>query len=195
MNPNLTRSPHRSSRTSIVKLRSLSSPNVSSLDVAQVKLLQVLALLNTLSNSRMGRSILSQSSCVSRLLNLLLDHRYQKLVTRYTNLVSLLAFIRRARPSPKLVLIILQLCRVALPTMAADECQLISLPQWNDVTSLPNSMTTTTAGAVTSHSRNSKPQFIAKLLLAKLGDFLVPGQLLCSSLVIPSKYFTETQDL
>ena len=37
---------------------------------------QVLSLLNELSKSRMGRAILSQPACVSKLLSLLLDQRY-----------------------------------------------------------------------------------------------------------------------
>lgn len=36
----------------------------------------VLSLLNTLARSRMGRAILSQPACVSKLLSLLLDQRY-----------------------------------------------------------------------------------------------------------------------
>ena len=37
---------------------------------------EVLSLLNNLSRSRMGKAILSQPGCVSRLLSLLLDQRY-----------------------------------------------------------------------------------------------------------------------
>ena len=43
---------------------------------------EVLSLLNNLSRSRMGKAILSQPGCVSRLLSLLLDQRYCiKLIT------------------------------------------------------------------------------------------------------------------
>ncbi|WAR02868.1 HECD4-like protein [Mya arenaria] len=72
---------------------------------------EVLSLLNNLSRSHMGKAILSQPACVSKLLSLLLDQR----------------------PSPKLVLIILQLCRVALPLMDAMECEQVELPAWGDL--------------------------------------------------------------
>ena len=103
---------------------------------------EVLSLLNNLSRSRMGKAILSQPGCVSRLLSLLLDQR----------------------PSPKLVLIILQLCRVALPLMAAEDCDRVELPTWGQEM-LSDQIS----------DRNDKPIQIASLLLAKLGDFLVPG--------------------
>lgn len=91
----------------------------------------------------MGKAILSQPGCVSKLLSLLLDQR----------------------PSPKLVLIILQLCRVALPLMAAEDCDRVELPAWGqDI-----------IGEAQAEERNGKPIQIASLLLAKLGDFLVPG--------------------
>ncbi|XP_071946536.1 probable E3 ubiquitin-protein ligase HECTD4 isoform X2 [Antedon mediterranea] len=105
---------------------------------------EVLSLLNDLSRSRMGRSILSQPACVSKLLSLLLDQR----------------------PSPKLVLIILQLCRVALPLMNADDCEKVELPPWGqDVTSFGGQ----------DEALSDPPAKIASLLLAKLGDYIVPG--------------------
>ncbi|XP_055995500.1 probable E3 ubiquitin-protein ligase HECTD4 isoform X2 [Ostrea edulis] len=105
----------------------------------------VLSLLNTLARSRMGRAILSQPACVSKLLSLLLDQR----------------------PSPKLVLIILQLCRVALPLMNTADCELVELPVWGQ------HLTTTHWN--TSEPITDPPAKIVSLLLAKLGDFLVPG--------------------
>ncbi|XP_062590799.1 probable E3 ubiquitin-protein ligase HECTD4 isoform X2 [Saccostrea cucullata] len=105
----------------------------------------VLSLLNTLARSRMGRAILSQPACVSKLLSLLLDQR----------------------PSPKLVLIILQLCRVALPLMNTADCELVELPVWGQ------HLTTTHWN--TSEPISDPPAKIVSLLLAKLGDFLVPG--------------------
>lgn len=41
----------------------------------------VLSLLNTLARSRMGRAILSQPACVSKLLSLLLDQRYGHMIS------------------------------------------------------------------------------------------------------------------
>ncbi|OWF52164.1 E3 ubiquitin-protein ligase HECTD4 [Mizuhopecten yessoensis] len=105
----------------------------------------VLSLLNNLSRSRMGRAILSQPACVSKLLSLLLDQR----------------------PSPKLVLIILQLCRVALPLMSTLDCETVELPAWGQ--HLYSSHWST------AKSISDPPAKIVSLLLAKLGDFLVPG--------------------
>ncbi|KAK3084084.1 hypothetical protein FSP39_007865 [Pinctada imbricata] len=105
----------------------------------------VLSLLNTLARSNMGKAILSQPACVSKLLSLLLDQR----------------------PSPKLVLIILQLCRVALPLMNTDDCDAVELPTWGQ--HLYNSHWST------SESISDPPARIVSLLLAKLGDFMVTG--------------------
>ncbi|XP_059171920.1 probable E3 ubiquitin-protein ligase HECTD4 isoform X2 [Physella acuta] len=113
---------------------------------------EVLSLLNNLSRSKMGKAILSQPACVSKLLSLLLDQR----------------------PSPKLVLIILQLCRVSLPLMDCEDCKEVELPAWGQQ-------------LYSSHWSTAKPVSdppakIICLLLAKLGDFLVPGdQVLLSS--------------
>ena len=91
----------------------------------------------------MGKAILSQPACVSKLLSLLLDQR----------------------PSPKLVLIILQLCRVALPLMSAEDCESVMLPSWGqEVSSLGGE-----------GELMDPPAKIASLLLAKLGDYVVPG--------------------
>ena len=70
------------------------------------------------------------------------------------------------RPSPKLVLIILQLCRVALPLMTTDDCDRVELPNWGQEFH----------SAFTSDQQIDKELKIASLLLAKLGDFLVPGK-------------------
>ena len=62
------------------------------------------------------------------------------------------------------MLVILQLCRVALPIMSASDCELIELPSWgNHVTSGDRTQS------------DGKALMIAHLLLAKLADFLVPG--------------------
>ncbi|XP_041436316.1 probable E3 ubiquitin-protein ligase HECTD4 isoform X3 [Xenopus laevis] len=112
----------------------------------------VLSLLNDLSRSQIGKAILSQPACVSKLLSLLLDQR----------------------PSPKLVLIILQLCRAALPLMSVEDCGNVELPPWSY--SLP---------ALDSEQEDpSDPASkIASLLLAKLADYVVPG---CQTVLSPT---------
>ncbi|KAG8145997.1 hypothetical protein E2320_012423 [Naja naja] len=91
-------------------------------------------------------AILSQPACVSKLLSLLLDQR----------------------PSPKLVLIILQLCRAALPLMSVEDCGNVELPPWSY--SVPS---------LNSEQDDPSPASkIASLLLAKLADYVVPAFLL-----------------
>ncbi|KAI1901157.1 hypothetical protein AGOR_G00057300 [Albula goreensis] len=118
----------------------------------------VLSLLNDLSRSHIGKAILSQPACVSKLLSLLLDQR----------------------PSPKLVLIILQLCRAALPLMSVEDCGNVALPPWS----------------YSIHTLDSEQQDasdpasrIAALLLAKLADYVVPG---CQTLLSPSSSEPDT---
>ncbi|XP_071497133.1 probable E3 ubiquitin-protein ligase HECTD4 [Diadema antillarum] len=123
---------------------------------------EVLSLLNNLSRSRMGRAILSQPACVSKLLSLLLDQR----------------------PSPKLVLIILQLCRVALPLMSAQDCAHVRLPVWGSELDTPGAGATSDGGDGTSVADGDPPARIASLLLAKLGDCVVPG---CQTMLAPEQ--------
>ncbi|XP_043571193.1 probable E3 ubiquitin-protein ligase HECTD4 [Chiloscyllium plagiosum] len=112
----------------------------------------VLSLLNDLSRSQIGKAILSQPACVSKLLSLLLDQR----------------------PSPKLVLIILQLCRAALPLMSVEDCGNVELPPWSySVPPLDNEQDDPADPASN----------IASLLLAKLADYVVPG---CQTVLSPS---------
>lgn len=80
-------------------------------------------------------------------------------------IMSILCFFR---PSPKLVLIILQLCRVALPLMNTADCEQVELPVWGQ--HLTNTHWNT------SEPITDPPAKIVSLLLAKLGDFLVPGK-------------------
>lgn len=96
------------------------------------------------SRSHIGKAILSQPACVSKLLSLLLDQR----------------------PSPKLVLIILQLCRAALPLMSVEDCGNVALPSWS------YSINTLDAEQ---QDANDPASRIASLLLAKLADYVVPG--------------------
>ncbi|KAL4646588.1 putative E3 ubiquitin-protein ligase HECTD4 isoform X5 [Arapaima gigas] len=118
----------------------------------------VLSLLNDLSRSHIGKAILSQPACVSKLLSLLLDQR----------------------PSPKLVLIILQLCRTALPLMSVEDCGNVALPPWS------YSIHTLDAEQQDASDPASR---IASLLLAKLADYVVPG---CQTLLSPSSSEPDT---
>uniref|UniRef100_A0A6Q2ZID3 HECT domain-containing protein n=1 Tax=Esox lucius TaxID=8010 RepID=A0A6Q2ZID3_ESOLU len=118
----------------------------------------VLSLLNDLSRSHIGKAILSQPACVSKLLSLLLDQR----------------------PSPKLVLIILQLCRAALPLMSVEDCGNVALPSWS------YSINTLDAEQQDAGDPASR---IAALLLAKLADYVVPG---CQTLLSPSSSEPDT---
>ncbi|XP_040202102.1 probable E3 ubiquitin-protein ligase HECTD4 isoform X1 [Rana temporaria] len=112
----------------------------------------VLSLLNDLSRSQIGKAILSQPACVSKLLSLLLDQR----------------------PSPKLVLIILQLCRAALPLMSVEDCENVELPPWSySVPSLNSEQ----------EDPSDPASKIASLLLAKLADYVVPG---CQTVLSPT---------
>ena len=72
-------------------------------------------------------------------------------------------FLCSFRPSPKLVLIALQLCRIALPLMTVAECSQITVPSHP---SLPPS----------AHKKNGRSLAadIVDLLLAKLAEYIVP---------------------
>ncbi|XP_036132418.1 probable E3 ubiquitin-protein ligase HECTD4 isoform X13 [Molossus molossus] len=118
----------------------------------------VLSLLNDLSRSHIGKAILSQPACVSKLLSLLLDQR----------------------PSPKLVLIILQLCRAALPLMSVEDCGNVELPPWSySVPSLNSEQ----------EDPSDPASKIASLLLAKLADYVVPG---CQTILSPTASEPDT---
>uniref|UniRef100_W5LMJ7 HECT domain E3 ubiquitin protein ligase 4 n=1 Tax=Astyanax mexicanus TaxID=7994 RepID=W5LMJ7_ASTMX len=118
----------------------------------------VLSLLNDLSRSNIGKAILSQPACVSKLLSLLLDQR----------------------PSPKLVLIILQLCRAALPLMSVEACGNVVLPSWSySINALD----------IEQQDASDPASRIAALLLAKLADYVVPG---CQTLLSPASSEPDT---
>ncbi|XP_028827058.1 probable E3 ubiquitin-protein ligase HECTD4 isoform X2 [Denticeps clupeoides] len=123
----------------------------------------VLSLLNDLSRSHIGKAILSQPACVSKLLSLLLDQR----------------------PSPKLVLIILQLCRTALPLMSVEDCGNVALPTWSF---------SIHAFDAEQQDSNDPASRIAALLLAKLADYVVPGNHWagCQTLLSPSPSEPDT---
>lgn len=69
-------------------------------------------------------------------------------------------FVSLARPSPKLVLIALQLCRIALPLMTIAECSQVVVPSHP---SLPAPSEGVGLAAD-----------IVRLLLAKLAEYIVP---------------------
>lgn len=69
------------------------------------------------------------------------------------------------RPSPKLVLIALQLCRIALPLMSTVECSQVELPAHS------STLDHTPFGGETGSDVASK---IVGLLLAKLAEYIVP---------------------
>ena len=100
---------------------------------------EALSMLLGLACTYMGRTILSQPACVSKLLLLLTDQR----------------------PSPKLVLIALQLCRVALPLMTIADCARVVIPPHPSLL----------------HSQPSEnlAKSIITLLLFKLSEYLVPN--------------------
>lgn len=100
---------------------------------------EALSMLLGLARSYMGRTILSQPGCVSKLLLLLTDQR----------------------PSPKLVLIALQLCRIALPLMTIAECSQVIIPSHPTLSSLP--LSTNLASK------------IITLLMAKLAEYMTPS--------------------
>ena len=100
---------------------------------------EALSMLLGLARSHMGRTILSQPACVSKLLLLLTDQR----------------------PSPKLVLIALQLCRIALPLMTIAECSQVDIPA-----------NPTFSASLQSDNLASN---IITLLMAKLAEYLIPS--------------------
>ena len=104
---------------------------------ASETLQEALSMLLGLARSHMGRTILSQPACVSKLLLLLTDQR----------------------PSPKLVLIVLQLCRISLPLMRMANCHQVSIPP-HPALSSPHSA--------------SMPVSTIRLLMAKLAEYIVP---------------------
>ena len=70
---------------------------------------EILTLLNSLAESKMGKNILSQPTCVSKLLYLLLEPKL----------------------SPKMIQTILQLCHVALPLLPPESVNQVDIPSWS----------------------------------------------------------------
>lgn len=62
------------------------------------------------------------------------------------------------RPSPKLILIVLQLCRMALPLMNTTDCLLMEVPVHSAI----------------DHTHANTPTAVTQLLLAKLAEYIVP---------------------
>ena len=109
---------------------------------------EILLLLNSMANSRLGRDILSQPACISKLLSLLLEPRL----------------------SPRMVLTLIQLCRVALPLMSSEGFGYVDLPRWRLQGSLGLA-----AADEDDEGKDTPPRKIVRLLFAKLADFLIPG--------------------
>ena len=72
------------------------------------------------------------------------------------------------------MLIILQLCRVALPLMNGSDCEKVLLPAWGQ--DIYTQCGPPAAKPENNDDDDDMPAKIASLLLAKLGDFMVPGQ-------------------
>lgn len=86
---------------------------------------------------------------------------YMNMLTQQVYCNNMCLYIA-TRPSPKLVLIALQLCRIALPLMTVAECSLVVVPS-------------TPSMSHSSHrSGKSLAADIVGLLLAKLAEYIVP---------------------
>lgn len=94
--------------------------------------------------SKLGEGILREPRTISTLLSLLLDRR----------------------APPKLILIVLKLCRSALPLMSAKNCQEVTLP--------PSARHYLDEKHGTNQESSSVVR-VARLLLAKLGGFVLPS--------------------
>lgn len=102
------------------------------------------SFLPSIIRSRLGEGILREPRTVSTLLSLLLDRR----------------------APPKLVLIVLKLCRSALPLMDAKSCQEVTLPtSARHYLGVKHGL----------HQEGSSVVRVAELLLGKLGDFVLPS--------------------
>lgn len=94
--------------------------------------------------SKLGEGILREPGTISTLLSLLLDRR----------------------APPKLILIVLKLCRSALPLMSAKNCQEVTLPP---------SARHYLGEKHGANQESSSVVRVARLLLAKLGGFVLPS--------------------
>ena len=82
--------------------------NVSNETSNYESLQEILTLLNTLSESTMGKDILSQPTCISKLLSLLLEPKL----------------------SPRMIQTIVQLCHCALPLLCQESFSQVEVPSW-----------------------------------------------------------------
>ena len=108
---------------------------------------EVLTLFSSLAKSRLGKEILSQSVCVSKLLSLLLEPRL----------------------SPKMIMTIACLCHVALPLMSETTCKRVMLPHWKIGTQAR------IASGDGEKAGGKNTERIVSLLVDKIADFSVPG--------------------
>jgi hypothetical protein len=118
---------------------------------------EALSMLLGLARSHMGRTILSQPACVSKLLLLLTDQR----------------------PSPKLVLIALQLCRTALPLMTLADCSQVVIPPHSSL-----------AGV----SSLNLPSQIISLLMFKLAEYITPSNSQMRAKTVPDDEASPVED-
>ena len=117
---------------------------------------EVLTLFSSLAKSRLGKEILCQSVCVSKLLSLLLEPRL----------------------SPKMIMTIACLCHVALPLMSENSCRHVTLPAWKIGTHTSNDDSSGGGGGGGGEENgtgSSNTEKIVSLLVAKIADFSVPG--------------------
>ena len=108
---------------------------------------EVLTLFSSLAKSKLGKEVLSQSVCVSKLLSLLLEPRL----------------------SPKMIMTIACLCHVALPLVSENTCKHVTLPTWKIGALAPND------DDDEEEANRSNTERIVSLLVAKIADFSVPG--------------------
>ena len=97
-------------QVSILLTNNLNRAKNASIETSNYEGLQeILTLLNTLAESKMGQDILSQPTCVSKLLSLLLEPKL----------------------SPRMIQTIVQLCHVALPLLSHESFNQVEVPIWS----------------------------------------------------------------
>ena len=97
-------------QVSVLLTNNLNRTKNKSIETSNYEGLQeILILLNNLAESKMGKNILSQPTCISKLLYLLLEPKL----------------------SPKMIQTILQLCHVALPLLSPESVGQVDVPSWS----------------------------------------------------------------
>ena len=117
--------------------------------------------------SSQSRALFQRAPWLTRVKPVPCRSRLGEAILREPRTVStLLALILDRRAPPKLVLITLKLCRSALPLMSAKSCEQVTLPA---------SAKRYIVGGVVQRGAAGPVARVAKLLLAKLGDFVLPS--------------------